>query len=294
MKNQIIEQANKDFNPNVASIDEDTINKTDFDRNKIYFFFSKQEFIDIRNIQENINFILGYQSINYQQWSINQHNRLERYENEEKIGADALLFGFQNLFIKINQQTISSDFLKETDITTFFGNVPDKKGRLEILKESLNKHKLIKAKKIIDEAVENNLIDISTAYKIAEAMPKSFTDPYLKKVQLALYEIGELLQITNPRLKIDLTVSVEYQIPKVLNALGIIKYDNNLLHTIDSASIIEVDSMQEKAIRAASLLACEKICEINKISGSYLHMLLWEQRKNFGNLKFHLTRTKRY
>lgn len=294
MKNQIIEQANKDFNPAVASIDEEAINKTDFDKSKIYFFFSKQDFIDIRNIQENINFILGYQSINYQHWSINKHNRLERYEYEERIGADALLFGFQNLFIKTNQNTISPDFLKETNITNFFGDVPDKKGRLEILKESLNKHKLIKANKIIEVAVENNLIDISTAYQIADVMPKSFSDPYLKKIQLALYEIGELLQITNPRLKIDLTVSVEYQIPKVLNALGILKYDNNLLDSIDSATTIEVDSMQERAIRAASLLACEKICEINKIDGPYLHMLLWEQRKNFGNLKFHLTKTKRY
>lgn len=294
MKNQIIEQANKDFNPAVASIDAEAINKTDFDKSKIYFFFSKQDFIDIRNTQDNINFILGYQSINYQHWSINKNNRLERYEHQERIGADALLFGFQNLFIKINQNTISSDFLKETDINNFFGNVPDKKGRLEILKESLNKHKLIKANKIIEEAVENHLIDISTACQIADVMPKSFNDPYLKKIQLALYEIGELLQITNPRLKIDLTVAVEYQIPKVLNALGILKYDNNLLDTIDSANMIEVDSMQERAIRAASLLACEKICEVNKIDGPYLDRLLWEQRKNFGNLKFHLTRTKRY
>lgn len=294
MKNQIIEQANKDFNPNVVSIDYDVINKTDFDKSKIYFFFSQQSFIDIRNIKDNINFILGYHSINYQHWSINHNNRLERYEYEDKIGADALLVGFQNLFIKNSQQTISLDFLKESDITSFFGNVPDKKGRLEILKESLNKHKLMKANKIIDEAVENNLIDVDTAYKIAHIMPKSFQDPYLKKIQLALYEIGELLQLTHPRLKIDLTASIEYQIPKVLNALGIIKYDNNLLDTINNANLIEVDSMQEKAIRSASLIACEKICEVNKIEGSYLDRLLWEQRKNFGNLKFHLTKTKRY
>jgi hypothetical protein len=294
MKNQIIDQANKDFNPNVVSIDDDAINKTDLDKSKIYFYFAKQDFIDIRNTQENINFILGYHSINYQHWSINKNNRLERYEYSDKIGVDAILFGFQNLFIKNSQQAISSDFLKESDITNFFGDVPDKKGRLEILKESLNKHKLIKVNKIIDEAVDNNLIDVSTAYKIANIMPKSFGDPYLKKIQLALYEISELLQITNPRLQTDLTVSVEYQIPKVLSALGIIKYDNNLLDTISSANLIEVDSIQEKAIRGASLLACEKICQIHQIDGPYLHNLLWEQRKDFGNLKFHLTKTKRY
>jgi len=295
MRDKIIEQAHKDFNPDIVSIDDDAINKTDFDKSKIYFFFTKQDFLDIRSIEKNINFILGYQSINYQHWSINLKNRLERYEFEGKIGADALVVGFQNIFIKNLQQTINSDLLSEADITLSFGNVPDKKGRVDILRESLNKNKLAKVNKIIQDDVFNkNLIDISTAYQIADIMPKSFNDPYLKKIQLALYEIGELLQISNPRLKVDLTVSLEYQLPKVLNALGIIKYNNDLLKTIDNAHIIDVDSNEERAIRAASLLACEKICEINKFDGPYLHNLLWDQRKNFGNLKFHLTKTKRY
>lgn len=296
MKNQIIEQANQDINSSIVSIDNSLIKKTVFDKSKIFFFFTKRDFIDIRNFEENVYFILGYQSINYQHWSININtkNRLERYEHDNKVGVDAILEGFQKMYVKLLQKTIVPDLLSESDLHNFFGNIPDSKGRLDILKESLNRHKLIKVYKIIEEDASNNLIDVSTAYKIAEIMPKSFKDPYLKKIQLSLYSISELMKIKHPRLKTNFTVAIEYQLPKVLACLGILKYSKELTDYINRAKLIDVDSPEEKAIRASSLLACERICAVNNFEAPYLDILLWEQRKNFGSARFHLSKTNRY
>jgi len=293
MKNLVIALAENDFNPNMVSINYDAILNYLFDQTKQYFFFQKKENIPFDNFKDNIDYTLGLNSINYQYWSY-PNDKLQRYIYKEKIGAEAALIGFNDIKRKIDSKLISSELINENDITHFFGEIPDKKGRVVNLRESMNKYNLDEVYSILNDDAKNKLIDVNTAYKISQIMPKSFSDPYLKKIQLALFDIAELLKIKYPRLEIDLTVAADYQLPKVLQAMGVLNYNDNITRKINLLILIPEDSPEEKAIRAATILACEKICSIHNIYIPYIDKLLWDYRKDFGNIKFHLTKTKRY
>lgn len=295
MKHLVINQAEKDYNESIATVNTEIIKSNPIDTNRTYFYFQKKPSIEIGNYSENIYYTLGLHSINFQYWDLDNKGNFERYSNNDQIGALAAYEGFNNLYEKFILTGSKSESLMHQDISAFFGKIPSTQMRLFILKESLNKNLSKLAQDVImSDAFNNNLIDTETARKVSEIMPISFSDPYLKKIQLALFEISELLKIKHPRLKTDLTVAADYQIPKVLEALGFISYSAELKETIKNNKEIKVDSTEELAIRAASILACEQICLVNNVSTEYVDKILWENRNTFGDLKFHLTSTTRY
>ncbi len=294
MSNIIIETAQKDYNHQIVTINFKAIEESSFDKKYTYFFFTPQAKIPISDLKKNLQFILAFNSINYQYWFFNESKQVERYEHNNFIGYSAIYKGFSNFFNFIHKRNNSIDLIQEKDITNYFGNIPDKKGRMECLKDCLNEHRFEKFLNLIKEEAKSGIINIETAQKIAELFPKSFQDPYLRKIQLALYEMSELLKIEYPKLKTDFTVASEYQLPKVLKAMGILQYSKNLEETISNTKHILQDSPEELAIRAATILACEEICKIHGMLPEYLDKILWDYRRNFGNIKFHLTVTKRY
>jgi hypothetical protein len=292
MTNIVLEQATKDYNPKFVSINEEMIEILPFDTTQIYFFFRKKGYIPIDNYQANISFILGFNSINYQHWTINLEKRFIRYENNGLVGSEAVFDGFYNLHQALFNGSLNIDFIQDGDLAKFFGNIPERRYRLEVIRE--NQNKMAQVMTILETDAANGLIDTNTARKLAELMPKSFSDPYLKKIQTALYEISELLTIKYPRLKTDLTVGAEYQLPKVLEAMGILQYSPEIKKKISIPILFTQNSLEESAIRAATIIACDKICKNQKIESSYLDRFLQENRKNFGNIKFHLTKTNMY
>jgi len=54
-------------------------------------------------------------------------------------------------------------------------------------------------------------------------------------------------------------------VPRVLRALGILRYGETLARKVDAKILIEANSAEERAIRAASVLAVERI-------SAYLHV----------------------
>lgn len=294
MRELIIQTAKNHFNPNIVDIDTDVIEKTKFELNEVCFFFHKKNNIPLNNIKENIFFSIAFNSINFQYWALVGKKKIERYELEGQVGGLAILHGFYQFVKLLKKPSTKIELIQEKDITTCFGEIPDKKGRLEILKESMSEHKFEKVYEVLINDAQKGLIDVFTAQKIADIMPKSFQDPFLRKIQLALYDIGEILKVEYPRLILDLTVAAEYQLAKVLKAMHILKYNPGLDQNIQLMSVISQDSNEENAIRAATILACEYICEYHNIQAPYLDNFLWNKRKDFGNIRFHLTNTRRY
>lgn len=91
-----------------------------------------------------------------------------------------------------------------------------------------------------------------------------------------------------------LPIAADYQIPKVLNGLGCLSYSRPLRNKIDNCELIPENSKMECEIRASSILACKKISGKSNCLMSDLDLFLWQQRKNFDHLPFHLTITTNY
>lgn len=116
----------------------------------------------------------------------------------------------------------------------------------------------------------------------------------LKKIQLALYEIAQIYVDKGTDVSCDITVAADYQIPKVLEGMSVLKYSEELSKKIDNFELIEENSREEKALRAATIISCEAISEKHHISIPALDRLLWLARNDFKNKNFHLTRTSNY
>ncbi len=294
MKEIILKKAIECYDFNLTSINYDVIPTLNILKDRSYFYFSKKEGIEIDNYKENIRYILGLHSINFQYWDVSPQNVFSRYSHEGKIGAVAAYEGYQKLYKSIILSNKPIDSLTHELMRNFFGSIPNLHSRILILKESLNKTLFELAYQVImNDVIKHSLIDTNTAQKLADILPKSYSDPFLKKIQLALFEVYELLKFKYPTLQVDLTVAADYQIPKVLNFLGVISYNESISNKIGNKTLIVEDSKEEMSIRAAAIIACEEISKFHQLPTGYVDKYLWEQRNNTTN-NFHLTKTNRY
>lgn len=298
-KYHITNQANIDYRPGIVFIDYNKIKNMNFDiiNKKLGYKetlgLHEEEALKGKSLNESICFLLALNSINYQYWDL-LGNKFIRYSNNEKIGALACFEGFLNLWESLKKDTNLYENLNEEIMTYYFGNIPEKLSRIEILKESLNPIKLFRAAFVIEQYLKEGWINTQTAADIAEILPKSFKEPYFKKIQLALYEINLHAQKFNRKSRESLTVAADYQLPKVLEAMEIIKYSKELKERIYQYKLIEVNSLEERAIRAATILSCEEISTHKNITISSLDRFLWLARNDFKDKNFHLTKTTAY
>lgn len=96
----------------------------------------------------------------------------------------------------------------------------------------------------------------------------------------------------------DLGAIADYEVPKVLEYLGILEYTPSLKNTILNQEIIKKDSREEQEIRAMTILAMKKLLEEinqlrqNKINMCHLDYRIWKTGKDSTNLPpHHLTPT---
>lgn len=292
--NKVLIQAWKDYNPNIVSINENVlINLQILEEQKSIFANNEIDALKDKNIQESIYFLITLNSINYQFWDL-ENGHFVRYQNKGQIGALGSFSGFVSLFEYLSKNNFDTHLINKDSIDEHFGNIPDKKRRIMILHESFNHHKFKQVFETIENHIKTQKIDVHLAEKISKIMPLSYEDPYLKKIQLALYEIAQVYIDKGIEVNCDITVAADYQIPKVLEGMGILKYSEELSKKIDNFELIEENSSEEKALRSATIIACENISQTHNISIPALDRLLWLARNDFKNKKFHLTKTTHY
>jgi len=90
-----------------------------------------------------------------------------------------------------------------------------------------------------------------------------------------------------------LPIPSDYQIPKMLEWLGCIRYYGSLKNDIKEGKLIPEGSLMECEIRAASIIACKKIADRAGCSPNDVDNYLWLNRKDCNN-PFHLTITTNY
>lgn len=96
----------------------------------------------------------------------------------------------------------------------------------------------------------------------------------------------------------QLTAFADYKIPQILRELGVLVYDQYLAQIVDTRQRITAGSRMEIEIRAATIIACDRIALNLQERGRFvtaaeLDWLLWSRSQHLpvGSRSYHLTET---
>lgn len=246
---------------------------------------------------EAVCFLLAMTAINYRFWNQLPDGSVVRYKHLGTSGARALWAAFEGAWGMLpNPGTELAGRLNAGEFTSIFGNIQDREGRLVILTEVLSPGKLpAMAESLIAEIQTNRRVTVGQAANLAQQFPLAFDDPYLKKAQLATSMIAAYLRSHDIEVDTaDLTAFADYQVPRVMRALGVIEYGTSLADKVDQHIPIQEGGREEQAIRAATILGCEAIAEYTGGTSADIDNLLWLAQDMAGEAPFHLTETRRY
>lgn len=246
---------------------------------------------------EAVCFLLAMTAINYRFWNQLPDRSVGRYKHLGTSGARALWAAFEGAWgVQPNPGTELAGRLNAGEFTSIFGNIQDREGRMAILTEVLSPGKLAAlAESMIAEIRTNRRVTVSQAANLAQQFPLAFDDPYLKKAQLATSMIAAYLRSFDIEVDTaDLTAFADYQVPRVMRALGVIEYGVSLADKVDQHIPIQEGGREEQAIRAATILGCEAIAEHTGRTSADIDNLLWLAQDLAGEAPFHLTETRRY
>ena len=257
------------------------------------------------SIDEIINFLLIFESIDYSFWG-NPKWSVE-VENSKKDGSDALLYIMLN-YIKTNGlssfENISFDEFK----TLLSGNV-----EIPLLRERFDTIK--KVYKIVNEKMNGNFYESIIQYtkdeKLFEYIINNFecfkdereynghTIYFYKLAQLLTSDILHLREEIE-QINVDysnLIGCADYKIPQTLRALGIIEYNEELSEIVDSKREIKPSSKFEVEIRASQIVVLNYIRNrLNGISSMDINDYLFMHSKKVKDIvkPYHLCRNTNY
>ena len=117
------------------------------------------------------------------------------------------------------------------------------------------------------------------------------SDMFLKRAFLFIIQLNRKLNFFKGMDEIP--VPADYQVPKMLEYFGCIKYKVILSDKIKSHTIISKYSIEEISIRGATVLVCDKLAKLTKWTKSDIDAWLWLRRKECTK-PFHLTITTDY
>lgn len=256
-----------------------------------------------RPLIDSIGFCVAVNSINYMFWKLEEQQFI-RYEHHGFVGALGMTNAFQKAWIDpkspIRKAVDEKKPLTLKNVQELFGDIPEPMGRVDILNEVLTHPEFWTLCQQLEQNIQTEQgFSTEQAHLLATHFPQAYGDRVLKKAQLAISAVwregvneGYRQNKTTP-LNCDLTAFADYQIPNVLRSLGILNYAPDLAETIDNQHLILENSIDEKAIRAASILAVEQLAQAQQAHVADVDYWLWLNRKQ-PKTPFHLTVTTQY
>ena len=294
----VLEVAKNWYDPSIASINEAVIASLDLPPIKTGAEPGMTAGKMGMDWEDSIALSLALNSINYQFWDLGPQGEFLRYDFEGVVGAQGMRQAFERAWndpASPLSRARTGKPLDISDIEAMFGNIPSPESRVAVLNEMLLPPSLAElCSKLDEEIADNDGVGVFMAQQIADAFPLSYGDQVLKKAQLALSELWvKLEESSQGGHGCDLTAFADYQIPNILRAMGVLEYSDELAQKIASYQEIPYESVEEKAIRGASLLAVEKIAIKCGVPVAAVDHYLWMRRKE-ATTPFHLTFTTAY
>lgn len=258
------------------------------------------------NLDELINFLIMYDSINFSYWSTPKWTIKTEYGNLD--GSFGNMYALLNL-MKIKGHLNFEKITYEEFKNVLKGNIeiPLQKERYQILKEN---SKVINSKMTGDFhkytkniTTDTELFNLITSEFISFEDIRIYNGKTIYFYKLANLLTSDILHIKALKEKVSVDTShlvgcADYKIPQILRNFGILKYSEDLSKIIDKKQEIKENSVYEIEIRANMIKSLELIREelsenINLID---INDILWTlgQDKTKVLKPYHLTRTVSY
>lgn len=285
-KIQLIELATADFDPSLVYLNEDQIARFELPGTPTTSNFTYMVDPEWRLI-EMVAFWIYCSAQAFRFWELGADNQLKKYHYAGMTGSTAM-------FSCIREHWVDGIFPHE--MTSVFTGAPDATNRkLIALELSLQREKLYEVAGALIAKGRAGQLSVADAAYLADAFPKSFNDPYLKKAQLAISAAGGLVtEIMGVNLEYDLTAFADYQVPRVLRALGIIGYSPELASMVDGSILIPAGSNLERSLRSATIVAVERLSIQAGVPAVIIDNFLWQNQDLAKGDYFHLTETTAY
>lgn len=257
---------------------------------------------DIDRISQIVLYELMAGAVNYKYW----YGRYDVRPNE--ACANKMYSTLDKTFGQIiKPQTVSSSYCSAL-VDTFSINLCSE--RFPMLKErSLHLAEL--KENLVGRGDPNNppnasffvhqlALDISDGTEDAEvwlkilvqSFPGFAQDMFLKRASLFFMMLYRRMGWFKDSIH-KLPIPADYQIPKILEAEGCLKYSHQLKNDIIEGKLIPKGSLMECEIRAAAIVACQKIAKECGVTMCKVDDYMWLKRKEY-DMPFHLTMTTDY
>jgi Potential Queuosine, Q, salvage protein family len=241
-------------------------------------------------------YLLTVTAINYRCWRRGAGG-VVRYQRGGKVGRPALWEAFSaawGLDDPAPQRLRAA--LAQRGMHGVFGDIPDPAGRQKILDEMLGAGAVDTfCATVVRQGRLLEKVTVDDASALARRFPVAFADRYLMKAQLALAlfsgcarHAGISHDATN------LTALADEDAPRILRSLGVLKYASEVAEAVDAWQLLPIGSAAERAIRAATILACEEVAAHTGRTAIEVDSLLRLSRDVDSAAPFHLTETTAY
>ena len=253
--------------------------------------------------RDAIVYILAQTALQYRFWD-GFGDDYRRYTVGDKVGSAAMVAGFDKawgsestpgvgILVCAGAPQFRSRSMPREVLEPYFGDIPDPASRVEILHEVLCSENLAHVVDQLDQAFRSGHVGVEQAQLISDAFPRAYADEFIKKSMLAVGLILAEYRRAGFVCTESLMAYADYQVPAVLRHLGILVYSKKLAAMVDGRKHIKKGSREERAIRAATIIACEMFARIFGVTAAETDWFFWLMRK-LPTLPFHLTDTTAY
>lgn len=293
---ETIQKASKDFMFGHVVLKEEKIKAFKIeDQSAIETFFAPPEYLSLLlkslEKEEAYKIIHVYNAINASlQYCFFIGNAHIRFDGIDSFWVMRML---DDIFKQHNVVSVKDIYkTKESIIDALIGsNITLLRSRVETVEEVFKKLDFIE--------YGNVYADINASIVQLKKLVCFKQDIFFKKGLFAIMITGRMLpklKVLYPTYKVDidrLPVPADYQIPKMLRHFGLIEFDSKLTIMMDSNIQLMENSEIELNIRAATVLACEMLAEVNSCSVDIVDGYLFMKRKECDALH-HLCVTESY
>lgn len=260
-----------------------------------------------------VPYLVVMDTLNFQFWDLDANGQFQRYAHKGVVGALGMQQAFEEAWTHLSSSRLNfgaslmqgvvtplRERIEREGVGFIFGDIPAAEQRREILLEVLDPVRLLTVSSYLEHRlVYDRELDAGDALMLAHRFPKAYGDSYLKKAQLTLMFLAAQRNATpdlevEKRCVVKATACADYQLPKVLRSLGLLQYSSAVAAKVDNQEPLGRNSMDERAIRAATVLACDALVEHFGVDIAAVDFWLWANRNLSKDAKFHLTFTTDY
>ncbi|HYD96554.1 MAG TPA: queuosine salvage family protein [Noviherbaspirillum sp.] len=297
-KERLLAQARLDYQPELVAIDPEAISRLPVRADRFSHATTGLSGKPAGQTREGAAaYSIVLNSLNFMFWTPTPEG-MARYEWRGAGGADGLIAALDHAWseastpARLREQLASG---AEQAVVDAFGDISMPRRRAHFLREVLFEDQLEQAAADLVAAGNTGRLTCSDAQRLAKRFPVAYgQDAYLMRAQLAVMWFAGYLIDQGVDVDCDVIVAANYQMPRVMRSIKVLRYSPELAAKIDRYTLIVRHSAEERAIRAATVLGTQAMAQHLGVSEHAMVNVLWQNRLACGAIPHHLTITTDY